>query len=351
MQQFTIGTNQAGQRLDKYLRRILPGAQDSFLYKMLRKKNITLNGKKAEGKELLQAGDEVTLFFSPETFEEFAGPLPLKEDIRQTAKTKDGPAEDTQYLAAFTALKGIDVLYEDEHVLILNKPAGILSQKSAPKDVSVNEWMIGYLLQNGTITPKDLHLFRPSVCNRLDRNTSGLILCGKSLAGSQELSKLLKERKVRKFYRALADGCIARPARIEGYLTKDTRKNRAYLTDSFSGEEGAYISTQYRPLMYQDKLSYLEIELITGKTHQIRVHLAGIGHPVIGDYKYGNRQNNEYFREKYGITGQLLHACRLEFPQLEGPLSALSGRHIAAPLPPLFKRVLADFFKELPANI
>ena len=172
MQLLTIGKNQAGQRLDKYLKKALPGAGTGFLYKMLRKKNITLNGKKAEGKEILTEGDEVKCFFSEETFASLSG-------------TKS--AEDTSdYRKAYRLLRDVCVIYEDDDILLLDKPAGVLTQKAKPEDLSLNEWLIGHLLETGAIKEADLATFHPSVCNRLDRNTSGIVLCGKTLAGSQD---------------------------------------------------------------------------------------------------------------------------------------------------------------------
>lgn len=320
MQQFVIGPNQAGQRFDKYLRKLLPNAQDSFLYKMLRKKNITLNGKSAKGPEMLAPGDEVKLFFSDETYEKFAG----------------GEAKADIYREAYQKWKDIAVLYEDAHVLILNKPAGILSQKAEEKDLSLNEWLVGYLLQNHTITEGDLALFKPSICNRLDRNTSGLVLCGKSLAGSQALTKLIRERQVRKFYHTIVTGSLTEACRIEGYLSKDEKNNKVTITSGRQSAKQDYIQTAYRPLAYNENTTYLEVELITGKTHQIRAHLSGIGHPLIGDYKYGNKAINEKYKAKYGLSSQLLHAYRLEFPRLCGPLNGLSEKEVIAPLPELF---------------
>lgn len=171
MKQISIGPNQAGQRFDKFLHKYLPEAPGSFLYKMLRKKNITLNGKKAEGKEMLRVGDEVKLFFSDETFEKFSG-IPAAST---PSVWKDNT---TGYQKAFSSLKGISVIYEDAHMLLLNKPVGILTQKASPSDLSLNEWLIGYLLDKEAITPQEFHSFHPSVLNRLDRNTSGWCCVG-----------------------------------------------------------------------------------------------------------------------------------------------------------------------------
>ena len=346
----------AGQRLDRFLARCLPKAPVSFFYKMLRRKNITLNGKRAQGGERLKEGDEIRFFLSRETLEKFSGGdlpglVPVegdagKQGIRENAPSggepeTPGPMEKgaeissravrDEALRAYHSLKGVRILYEDGHALILHKPSGILTQRFRPGQDSLNEWLIGYLLESGAVTDQSLRLFRPSVCNRLDRNTSGLVLCGKTLAGSQALSRLIRDRRIRKFYRTVCGGRIEAPGRLEGALTKDRRHNRVQISD------GEGILTAYRPLALLGSCTYLEVELITGKTHQIRAHLARAGHPLIGDRKYGNPRINQAFPT---LSCQLLHACRVEFPPLEGALEGLSGRQVVDPLPEEFKRIL-----------
>lgn len=341
MQLVTIDKNQSGQRLDKFLHKYLPAAGTSFLYKMLRKKNITLNGKKAEGKEILSLGDEVKFFFAEETILKFSG--------KTTAGNTDNCAE---YIHAYEMLSGITVIYEDENVLFLNKPAGILTQKAKEDDMSLNEWMIGYLLENGSISKETLHSFHPSVCNRLDRNTSGLVLCGKSLVGSQELSRLIKDRRIKKFYLTICVGKLDKGADLEGYLVKNHKTNKVTVMNangkkSASTEaaiksnkfEGEYIHTKYKSLSFTKEYTLLEVELITGKTHQIRSHLASIGHPIIGDFKYGDRAVNGQFKERFGLQYQLLHAYRVVFPKLKGALEDLSEKEFIAPCPELFEEI------------
>ena len=290
MKTFIIKENEAGQRFDKYLKKLLKEAPSSFVYKMLRKKNISLNGKKADGSEKLNARDEVKLFLADETYDKFAG-AEVKESFPTTA---------------------LDIVYEDEDILIINKPAGMLSQKAQPSDISANEYIIGYLLQSRALKETDLRTFRPSVCNRLDRNTSGLLTAGKTLKGLQDLSETLKKRTVKKYYLCLVAGCITVPQHLKGYLMKDERQNRVFISKEKT-EDALCIETEYEPLeVYQD-VTLLQVHLITGRSHQIRAHLASIGHPIIGDSKYGNEKINHFYRERTGVKHQLLHAYRMIF--------------------------------------
>lgn len=336
MQSVIIEKNQAGQRLDKFLHKYLPLAGKGFLYRMLRKKNITLNGKKAQGSEILVLNDEVRCFFSEETFAKFSGREEKSASFsdRQTTLAEEGER-------AYHTLKGISVLYEDEDVILLNKPAGILTQKAAAADVSLNEWLAGYLLTEDPDLGKEFAVFRPAVCNRLDRNTSGIVLCGKSLPGQQYLSKCIRERQIRKFYRTICVGTLEKQVKLEGYLYKDHTDNRVTVLQKAEAEPGfSPICTVYSPLTSSGGYSLLEVELVTGKPHQIRAHLASIGHPLIGDAKYGLACENNRLREKYGLKHQLLHAFRVEFPEADaGPGRTVSKKSIIAPCPGEFMQL------------
>lgn len=325
MHQMTIKSEDAGQRLDKYLRKYLKEAQSSFLYRMLRKKNITLNAKKADGSEKLQEGDVVTLFFSEETLEKFRG------DIRSQELLLAKEAK-----AAYQKLGSLEILFENEHILLVNKPAGVLSQKASPQDISLNEWLIGYLLSEKKRSIDSLGSFHPSICNRLDRNTSGIVICGKSLYGSQQMSKVLKERILHKYYLLYVEGQMHGERQIEGYLSKDEKTNKVSISDQ-PLKDSSRIVTAYKPLKVHRDVTLVEVELITGKTHQIRAHLASIGFPLVGDPKYGNRLLNEKRKRQYGISHQLLHAYRVVFPELSEKLTDVSGLEIKAPLPELFR--------------
>ncbi len=315
MKEFHITPAESGQRLDKYLKKLLPEAASSFLYKMLRKKNITVNGRKADGSVIIADGDKITLYLSDETFEKFHSRPSFS--LPETGHKNPLPA--------------LQVLYENADILIVNKPSGLLSQKASASDISANELVIRYLLESGAITQESLETFRPSVCNRLDRNTSGILLAGKTLHGLQELSRQLKERSIAKYYRCIVKGSLEQPQHLKAYLEKDTGKNKSSIfRHEQPGQQNPgtwLIETEYRPVKQYAGFTMLEVHLITGRSHQIRAHLASIGHPVIGDAKYGDAALNRRLRDAAGLKHQLLHACRIVFPD---------GLEIQAPLPELF---------------
>lgn len=322
MKELCIRSNEAGQRLDKFLGKYMQQAPKSFIYKMLRKKNITLNGKKASGSEMLSEGDQLKLFLSDETIGKFSGVQEVPGKIPSVR---------------------LDILYEDANTLFINKPAGMLSQKAKAEDISLVEHLTAYLLERGQITEEELRTFRPSVCNRLDRNTSGIVAAGKTLAALQELGGMFRERTVRKYYLCLVKGTVTQERRISGYLRKDEKTNKVTVQDAEArvnrSEGESRIETEYRPIAWKNGFTLLEVHLITGKTHQIRAHLASQGHPIAGDYKYGDRAVNERLKKEFGLKSQLLHSARLCIPECEGVLSGLSGREITAPVPPLFERI------------
>lgn len=315
MRALTVGENEAGQRLDKLLAKYLNLAPKSFLYKMMRKKNITLNGKKCDGSEKLNPGDEIKMFLADETIETFS-----EVKIQKVKKQK------------------LDIIYEDGHILLINKPSGMLSQKAKDTDESLVEYLIDYLLDTGGITRESLQSFRPSVCNRLDRNTSGLVAAGKSLAGLQILSGAFKDRTIHKYYQCVVAGEVLTSETISGFLKKDEKTNQVEISAKET-PNSAPIRTRYEPLAKKDGFTLLKVTLITGRTHQIRAHLASIGHPIVGDYKYGNARINEAAKREHGIRSQMLHSWRLVMPNnLKEPLHYLGGREFTASLPPEFKR-------------
>ena len=318
MRQLTISEKEEGQRLDKWLAKYMEKAPKSFFYKMMRKKNIVINGKKVQGNEKLKEGDSVSLYLSDETIENF------QEKKRLPQKKKK-----------------LDILYEDDQILFVNKPVGMLSQKAKADDISLNEYIISYLLEKKELTQQDLARFQPSICNRLDRNTSGIVAAGKTIAGLQMLSGIFKDRTVHKYYRCIVKGKILKEQKIEGYLRKEEKKNQVFIEKEQS-DNASWICTAYRPLEIFPQYTYLEVELITGRSHQIRAHLASIGHPLLGDTKYGDEKVNRRCKERYHLTSQLLHCARLEMPVLEEKFSYMSKKVLHAPLPEQFQKILKD---------
>ena len=329
MKVIKVTKNEAGQRFDKLLAKVLNQAPKSFLYKMLRKKNITLNGKKADGSEKLSVGDEVKIFLSDETYEKFATAVTIQKKEAFSTKSEIG--------------KSIEIIYEDENLLVLNKPVGLLSQKAEVKDISINEHVLSYLVSTRQITKEQLATFSPGICNRLDRNTSGLIVAGKSLIGLQTMAEAFKMRTLHKDYHCIVKDKIEGSQRIQGYLKKDEATNKVSITAE-QVEDSDYIETEYTSVKTTNEYTLLTVRLITGKTHQIRAHLKSIGHPIVGDGKYGSRATNEYFQKTYGLNHQLLHAYRLEFPEFENDLKNVSRKVLIAKEPQLFQKIVNDLF-------
>lgn len=327
MKEYIIGSNEAGQRFDKYLMKLLKDAPSSFIYKMLRKKNIVLNGKKSDGKEKLNINDNVKIFLADDTFEKFAG---KQGNVILSKKDVD-----------------LNVIFEDENILLINKPVGVLSQKADNNDDSINDRLIQYLINNSSITSESIKTFKPSICNRLDRNTSGIIIAGKSLAGLQTMAELLKDRTIHKYYLCVVKGIIKEKSYINGYIYKDESKNTVDVRETKVNDKYLPIETGYYPLTSNNSYTLLCVHLVTGKTHQIRAHLSAIGHPLIGDTKYGDKKVNEYYKEKYKLKNQLLHSYMLVFPEMPEKLNNLSKRSFTANLNNKFTRILNEEFQDV----
>ncbi|MBR1674784.1 MAG: RluA family pseudouridine synthase [Eubacterium sp.] len=345
MREILINDQDEGQKLKKLCFRILKEAPASFVYKMLRKKNITLNDKKATGEETLSAGDKVKFFLSDETYNKFSGAevtvnshsksgddISGHSDINNHTEALHNGTTNSHSAAVNTknSLSEKSIIYIDDDIMLINKPFGILSQKAKAEDISINEMMLGYLEEKGLWSSKT---FKPSVCNRLDRNTTGIILAGISIKGLQFLTEAVRDRRIDKFYLTICKGCFyEKKMLVNSYLSKDGKANKVeILTEAEYKRKGApknysLISTEFRPISYSSdkKNTLLEVKLITGKTHQIRAQLANLGYPIVGDMKYDepakdarsvsiDRKNKN--TKIASLHTQLLHAYRIHFNQ------------------------------------
>ena len=299
MKEFIINKTNENQRFDKYLKRILPAASNTFIYKMLRKKNIELNEKRAKGDEILKCGDKIKIYFSDDTY--------LKMSSSQS------PVLTNEYTNAYKNIKGVEVVFEHEDFMVVYKPSGLLTQKDGNAH-SLNEWCLGYLLERNIINDSSLKEFKPSVLNRLDYNTEGLVICSKTLKGSQRLSEMLNKRTLKKYYIALCEGDCNLKGVYKAYLSKNPKNNKVTIYQSQNDVpkevKASPIATGISVIEHNSDCSKLEIELITGKSHQIRAHLAFLGFPLIGDVKYNSDTKNS-------DSGQELKSYKLVFPKFD----------------------------------
>jgi len=314
MIEIVLTANQANRRFDRFLAAYFSCAPKSLVHKWLRKKRIKLNGRRAQGNEITAEGDSVIFYLAPETIDGF---------IKKRQAPHDwGP---------------VDIIYEDENILLANKPAGLLthSDTSGSQDTMVGR-LIYYLYGNNSD-------FVPALCNRLDRNTSGLVVCGKNMAALQALNAIFAARLVDKTYLAIVHGQLEADGELRGYLCKDEKNRSAHIiadrkTQSIDAERPK-LHTAYESLACGKDFSLLRIKLYTGRFHQIRAHFAALGYPLAGDVKYGGKAIG------YG-RGQMLHCSSLRFLNLEsaaGPLAYLSGHKYQAPIPKDF----SDFLHHL----
>ena len=316
MKEITIHTEDTPQRLDKYLRRLFPQAAGGFLYKMLRKKNITLNGHKATGKERLAPGDVVTVWFSDVTF--------------QTLSGTDASGRAYERLASMP--NDLSVLYEERDFILLHKPPGILTQKARGADCSLNERFLSYLIANNTLTEEQLRHYRPSVMNRLDRGTSGIVLAAKTLSGAQSLSEWISTGLLKKEYRCLVHGYFEIDESVVFFWKKNEEKNTVNLRET---PANGYlpIETRFCTVNACEYWSLLEAVLVTGKSHQIRASLSALNHPIVLDGKYGDPRKDIRLCGSLSYPGHFLHAWRITLPD---------GRVFTDPMPQEFEAVMAQ---------
>lgn len=316
MKEIRITENEAQQRLDRFLRKYLSDYKLGDIYKLFRNKKVKVNNKREKENYMLQLDDIVQLYISDTSVIE--------------VKQKMTPA------------KPIEVVYEDENILLVNKPFGLLTHPDSPGD---NDTLIDRALyhisqQEGYIPSPT---FTPSTCNRLDRNTGGIVIVAKNYTALKSANKLVRERGIKKLYLCVVKGVINEAGEVENFLLKDEESNKVDILETH--EEGAKgVHTKYNPIAHNNDYSLMEVELITGRPHQIRAHFASIGHPIVGDIKYGDKNTNKLFLDRFGLRHQFLYAYKLIFTSKEDGLEYLKGRSFTSKLPSSFERITKELF-------
>lgn len=317
MKEIRITENDANQRIDKYLKKLLVNAPTNFIYKMFRKKDIKVNGTKVDEKYILKINDVVMMFLYDDKFQEFTA----AKNIYQVAKT-------------------FKVLYEDNHLLIVYKPVGLLVHEDANESINtLTNQVLSYLNEKNELDLGRENTFMPGPVHRLDRNTSGIVIFGKTLVALQGLNEMIKQRHcIEKSYLTICKGRLSQKRNLKGYMVK--LEDQAQVKLVSKDHPGALtMETIVRPVKYNQDYSLVEVTLVTGRMHQIRIHLASIDHPVIGDRKYGDFELNRSIKKQFGLNNQLLHAYKIKFVKAFGVLAYLQDKEIVCPVPELFKKI------------
>lgn len=301
MRTIIVNSNDENQRLDKFLTKLCHNMPQSFMYKAIRKKNIKVNGKKSEISYRLKQGDKIDLYINDEFF------------------------EDKEYNDSYKQLDvKLDIIYEDENILLMDKPSGlIVHDDDKEKTNTLLNYMKSYLYNKGEYDPDKENSFVPSLCNRIDRNTQGIVIAAKNATALKIINDKIKHREIKKFYLCLVSGKLKKKSdTLNGYLVKNTDQNRVYIHNE-PVKDGKTICTKYKVISEGQLTSLVEVELLTGRTHQIRAHFASIGHPLAGDGKYGTNE----FNKKVKMKTQALCSYKLTFDfKDDNELGYLNGK-------------------------
>ena len=302
MQKFIVGENDANQRLDKYLTKMFPNLPQSMMYKSIRKKDIKLNGKRCEISSRLNEGDVLELY--------------IKDEFLETKQSKP---------SIYSVVPVLSVLYEDDNIILVDKKPGISvhSDLTEYKNDDLVTQIQAYLYLKGEYDPKNKSSFTPSLCNRIDKNTGGIVIAAKNATALRTINQKIKNREISKKYLCIVHGKLdKKSATMNAYHIKNSKLNRAFIFDE--PQEGARkITTKYKVLKEKDNLSLVEVDLLTGRTHQIRAHFAYIGHPLAGDTKYGTNKQNQHL----GFKHQALYSYKIKFNfSSPSPLDYLKGK-------------------------
>ncbi|MBS5589168.1 MAG: RluA family pseudouridine synthase [[Clostridium] spiroforme] len=317
MKKIQITENDANQRIDKYIKKLLVNAPTNFIYKMFRKKDIKVNGKKVNEKYILKNNDVVEMFLYEDKFKEFTA-------------TKN----------IYNVKKTFKVLYEDNHVLIVYKPAGLLVHEDKNESVNtLTNQVLSYLADKNELDLSRENTFMPGPVHRLDRNTSGIVIFGKTLAALQVLNEMIKQRHcIEKSYLTICKGKVNQKRNLKGYIVKlDDQAQVKLVSKDYPG--ALTMETIVKPVKYNNDYSKVEVTLVTGRMHQIRVHLSSIDHPIIGDRKYGDFELNKFIKKEFGLNHQLLHAYKIRFVKTFGVLAYLQDKEIVCPVPKQFEKI------------
>lgn len=353
MTKITVGRNDAEQRLDRFLRKYMKGASLGNIYKMIRK-DVKVNGARVAKETMLKEGDEIALYINEADMQKYTGG---NANNSQQTPSRDGRKGGGKSAAR----RSFKIVFEDENIIVVKKPYGLLTHGDGKekKNTLVNQ-VVDYLIEKGDYVPRIERSFTPAAVNRLDRNTTGLVMFGKNAAALRALNSMIRSKEcVSKYYITIVGGELDRELHLKGTLVKDEVKNTVTVgrlsdgadsadkdasTEGTSGSAEKYIETIARPLAVSSGFTLVEIELITGRTHQIRAHMASAGYPVIGDTKYGDPSVNKKVSAKYGLKAQLLHAYRLSINDAQPPLEYLKGKEFTAELPKSADAVCSDIF-------